>query len=93
MKRKTLNTVLVLSTILLLFSGCTASEASVIYKYRTTGDDIIENFYLEKTEIYPDKVIIYWDGTIDNLDEYNFSEAFEIKRNKLVLTTDKPRRV
>lgn len=89
-KRKTNYIILILTIILLFVTGCALSGVSKVYKYRTTGDDIVEDFYLEKTEYYSDKVVIYWNGTINNIDKYSFSDAFEIKGNTLVLKTDKP---
>ncbi|MGN0396011.1 MAG: hypothetical protein ACI4EF_11660 [Coprococcus sp.] len=89
-KRKTNYIILILTIVLLFVTGCALSGVSKVYKYRTTGDDIVEDFYLEKTEYYSDKVVIYWNGTINNIDKYSFSDAFEIKGNTLVLKTDKP---
>lgn len=90
MKGKIYYIVSILTIVLLFVTGCALSGVSKIYKYRTTGDDIVEDFYLEKTEYYSDKVVVYWNGTINNIDKYSFSDAFEIKGNTLVLKTDTP---
>lgn len=84
-KRKTNYIILILTIVLLFVTGCALSGVSKVYKYRTTGDDIVEDFYLEKTEYYSDKVVIYWNGTINNIDKYSFSDAFEIKAMKKIL--------
>lgn len=88
MKQRIYIIISILAIVMIFISGCTS--ATKVYNYRTSGDDIIDEFYLVKTEYYPNKVVIYWDGTIDNLDKYDFSDAFEIKGNTLVLATDSP---
>ncbi|MCQ2522669.1 MAG: hypothetical protein MJ105_09880 [Lachnospiraceae bacterium] len=76
--------------LLILITGCSASKATAVYEYRTTGDDIVPSVYLVKTEYYPDKVVIYWDGTVSSLEEYHISEEFELQDKKMILKTDQP---
>lgn len=78
-----------LSICLLFILGCSSRPVNE-YVYRTEGEDIVDSFYIEKTQYYTDKVVIYWNGTI-NINDYEFSDDFELKRNTLVLKTDNPK--
>jgi len=88
MRKKSILCVLVL--IMIFVTGCSATKATSVYEYRTTGDDIVPSLYLVKTEYYSDKVVIYWDGTISSLEDWSFSDDFIVKGKKLILKTDEP---
>lgn len=72
-------------------TGCSASKATSVYEYRTTGEDIVPSLYLVKTEYYSDEVVIYWDGTLSSLEDWNFSDDFIVDGNKLTLKTENPK--
>jgi len=80
----------VLVLILIFVTGCSASKATSVYEYRTSGDDIVPSLYLVKTEYYSDKVVIFWDGTVSSLEDWRFSDDFIVKGKKLILKTEEP---
>ena len=89
MKKRNIFCVLVL--VMILVSGCSSSStATSVYTYRTTGDDIVPSLYLVKTEYYPDEVVIYWDGTLSSLEDWNFSDDLIVNDKKLILKTEEP---
>lgn len=75
----------ILFMVMCFITGCTKPTT---YTYRTTGKDIVPSFYLEKTEYYPDKIVIYFGGEISDATEFDFSAPFEVEGNKLILKTD-----
>lgn len=81
---------ILVALICIVISGCGITKANSIYIYRITGDDIVSSFYLTKTEYYSDKVVIYFDGTIQNLDSYSFSDGIVVKNKSLLAETDNP---
>jgi len=80
----------VLLLILIFITGCSASKATSVYEYRTTGDDIVPSLYLVKTEYYSNKVVIYWDGTVSSLEDWSFSDDFIVNGKKLILKAGEP---
>lgn len=66
------------------------NNESRFYIYRITGDDIVSSFYLTKAEYYSDKVVIHFDGTIQSLDSYSFSDGIVVKNKSLLVETDNP---
>lgn len=75
----------VLFMMLCFITGCAKPTT---YTYRTTGKDIVKSLYLEKTEYYPDKIVIYLGGENVDASSFDYSVPFEVKGNKLILKSD-----
>ena len=76
----------------ILFMMCfiTGCLKPTTYTYRTTGSDIVKSFYLERTEYYADKVVIYFDGDKVDATQFNYTVPFEVKKDRLIFETDCP---
>lgn len=87
---------MVLSLLCLAACGKSKETKQRVYKYNLKeNDDVFSNFYIEKTEYYKDKVIIYCGGPLsESLDKSHIFEQdgveFSIDKNKIIAKSDTP---
>lgn len=63
------------------------------YRYENTGiDDGITTFYIVKTEYYRDKVVLTWDGELEDLEYCQFEDNLDvtIDGHKIIINSDNP---
>lgn len=87
---KTLKLLMIAIIGCLILSGCGKQDANRVFVYNTDSDDYFKEFYIEKTEYYDDKVVIYYNSTFKNMDWIQLKTGWEFSEDVIVYKTDNP---
>lgn len=69
------------------------SPYSVFSYDQMDSEEKSREFYIERTEYYRDKVIIYWNGAMKSLEDARLEKGCEADGHTIVITADNPEEV